>query len=96
MIARVTKFQVDTSRRDEATLINDTRIAPGLRQEIGFRDLYAMIDPATGHGLVVTVWDSEENELASRAKAAHYFGMLGSIVTAPPSASDLYDVVGTD
>lgn len=94
MFARVTRFEMDVNRQEEASRIADTQISPGLRQEPGFKHMYALVDRQTGSGMVVTVWDSQADEEASRKKAGQYFAKLGDVLTAPPQRSEVYDVVG--
>lgn len=95
MHARVTRFAMNIDRRDEATRISDTRITPGIQQEPGFKQMYALVDPDTGEGLVLTVWESEDDEAASRSHVGHYFGMLGPLMKAPPDESHVYEIVGS-
>ena len=94
MFARVTRFEMDVNRQDEASHISDTQIRPGVRQEPGFKHMYALVDRQTGSGMVVTVWNSQADEEASRKKVGQYFAKLGDVLTAPPQRSEVYDVIG--
>lgn len=95
MFARITRFEMDIARRDEAMRISDTQISPGLQQEPGFKQMYALIDPDTGEGLVFTLWESEADEVASRPHVGRYFGMLGPMLKAVPDPGHVYEVVGS-
>jgi hypothetical protein len=95
MFARITRFEMDVARRDEAMRISDTQISPGLQREPGFKQMYALIDPDTGEGLVITLWETKGDEVASRSRVGHYFGMLGPMLTALPEPGPVYDVVGS-
>lgn len=92
MYARVTRFQFDPARRQEAIDISDDELIAGLRQEQEFEHIYILAGH-DGSGMVVTLWSSETGEQASRASVAQRFAILGDIVTAPPPPSEVYEVV---
>jgi quinol monooxygenase YgiN len=92
MYARVTRFQFDPSRRDDATRITDQEVIPGMRQEQGFEHIYVLTDEETGEGMVVTLWADEASEQASRASMGQRFAKLGDIMTAPPSPTEIFEV----
>ena len=93
MYARVTRFQMDTNRRNEAAEISDSRIAPALRDTPGFKRMDVLVDPGDGDGLVVTYWESRAAEVASRESVSRHFGTLGAILTAPPEPSRAFELV---
>lgn len=93
MYARVTQFQADPARADEASRIVDHEIIPGLREEPGFERMYALVDMQTGQGMVVTIWESPAAEEASRPRVGERFARLGPILTGPPQPGQTFTVV---
>lgn len=93
MYARVTRFQSDISRRDEALEKTDNEILAEIRNVPGFEHMYVLLDPQTGDGTVLTLWDSKESEEASRESVAQRFAVLADLMTAPPQPSESLEVV---
>ncbi len=92
MYARVTRFQMQMERREDASLITEQEITPGLRGEPGFKHLYVLVAPESGQGMVVTLWESQAAEEASRPTTGQRFARLGEILTGPPQPSEVYEV----
>ena len=92
MYARVTRFQMQVERGEDANRITEQEITPGLRQEPGFKHLYVLVARETGQGMVVTLWESQAAEEASRSTTAQRFALLGEILTGPPQPSEVYEV----
>jgi len=93
MYARLTRFQADISRRDEALAKTDDEILADMHNEPGFKHMYVLVDPETGDGTVITLWDSKETEEASRASVAQRFAVLADLMTAPPQPSEALEVL---
>ena len=93
MYARVTHFQMDPQRRDDAARIADESIMPGMRDDQGFEHIYVLMDASTGDGIVVTLWNAQADMDASQSKVGQRFGQLGDIVTGQPQPSRTYEVV---
>ncbi len=93
MYARVTRFQMQVERREDANRITEQEIAPGLRGEPGFKHLYVLVAPETGQGMVVTLWESRADEEASRPTTGQRFARLGAILAGPPQPSEVYEVM---
>ena len=92
MYARVTRFQMQVERSEDANRITEQEITPGLRQEPGFKHLYVLVARETGQGMVVTLWESQAAEEASRPTTGQRFALLGEILTGPPGPSEVYEV----
>ncbi len=92
MYARVTRFQMQLERREDANRITEQEITPGLRRELGFKHLYVLAAPETEPGMVVTLWASQADEEASRPTTGQRFARLGEILTGPPQPSEVYGV----
>lgn len=80
MYARVTMFQMQPSRRDEAVRITEQEIIPAMKDEQGFKHMYVLGDPTTGDGMVISFWESEADLEAGRAKVGQRFARLGDII----------------
>ncbi len=75
-----------------AAFVHD-KIVPSARQQPGIVAAYWLADRATGRGLVVTIWESEDAMLAADAVAretARTEKEEGSVHTA---ALELYEVI---
>ena len=92
MYARVTRFQMQIERSEDASCITEQEITPGLRGEPGFKHLYVLVAPESGQGMVVTLWESQAAEVASRPATGQRFALLGEILTGPPQPSEVYEV----
>jgi heme-degrading monooxygenase HmoA len=84
MFARVTTSQGSTEpdRAEAAQRYAQEQLLPRLRQQPGFRNWYVLLDPQTGKGISITVWDSEAAMQASeelgastRAQASRDLGL---------------------
>jgi hypothetical protein len=93
MYARVTRFQMQIERSEDASRITEQEITPGLRGEPGFKHLYVLVAPESGQGMVVTLWESQAAEVASRPTTGQRFALLGEILTGPPQPSEVYEVM---
>jgi heme-degrading monooxygenase HmoA len=95
MVARVTAAEIDTLRIDIETAVQRFRdlILPPLREQAGYRGVYALSTPE-GRALVVTFWESEEAADAGLA-SGFYSGQLEAFVTfyRSPPGRELYDVL---
>lgn len=65
MHARVTYSKTDPRKAPERLRFIKERVAPTASSREGFNVGYWMSDSATGKGLAITFWDSEEAMLAS-------------------------------
>lgn len=93
MFIRTTEFAVDLQKRDEGVRITNEVIGPGLRNLPGFDHMYVGINAESGSAVVITVWESEEAERASRADAGKWFGATASTMTGPPADANSYKIV---
>lgn len=93
MYARLTEFKIDAARAAEATQISKEQIAPAMREIPGFERYLVFGDVESGETIVVTMWESEAAEVASRGSVAGRFATLGSIVAGPPQPSKVFQVI---
>ena len=98
MVARVTLAEIDTLRIsiEDAVRRFRERILPPLRDQPGYRGLYALATPE-GAAMVVTFWDSDEAAEAG-VRTGFYASQVEQFVTlyrSPPGRTH-YDVVVED
>ncbi len=87
MYARVTTFQVEVSRLDEALEMTRSSILPVMQQQQGFKGVLTLVDRQTGKSKSVTLWETEEDLKAGESSGYYQqqVGRLASFVTAPPT-----------
>ena len=80
MYARMVTVTVDPAKSDETVAVFQSKNAPGLASLPGFIKVFYGMNRKTGKITTWTVWDSEENEKASRenisATIANMDGLL--------------------
>jgi heme-degrading monooxygenase HmoA len=69
MHARVSRFQDDPTRLDEAEQYAMETIVPAAQQQPGFLGLLSLIDRDSGASLAITLWESEQAMRDSEAAA---------------------------
>jgi heme-degrading monooxygenase HmoA len=67
MYARVFTQRLVAGKADEAVAIWRDKVAPIAKQSKGFKGAYLVGDRATGKGLTITLWESEEDAEAMNA-----------------------------
>lgn len=92
MYARISQFQMNPDRRAEAVRLSD-EIIPDMKDDPGFRHIYVLADESKSEGMVITLWESAEDEQTSRAKVSQRFGKLGDVVVGQPQPSQVYEVL---
>lgn len=68
MIARITTFQAQEGKLDEALAIIHDEIAPIVRQREGFQGIAVLCDRARSSGQVITYWESDAQVRAMEAE----------------------------
>ena len=66
MYARVITVQWKIDQVTEAIIFFQEQVVPALRQQPGFANTRLLVDHSTGKGLMVSVWHSEADLLASK------------------------------
>jgi heme-degrading monooxygenase HmoA len=81
MFARVTPFEIDTLRIPlaDAERLFDEQVVPRLREQHGLTGFYVM-RTEEGKGLVVSLWDTEEDANAS-IESGYYDEQVARFVT---------------
>jgi heme-degrading monooxygenase HmoA len=71
MFARILKSQLKVDKIAEATRTFKEIVIPLCRKQKGFKGGYYMSDPKTGEAVAITLWETEEDMLAT--EASHFF-----------------------
>jgi heme-degrading monooxygenase HmoA len=66
--ARLTIFEGDASRIDEATQTSMEEILPKAREMAGLKGIFSLADRASGKVKVITLWDSADSMQASESQ----------------------------
>jgi heme-degrading monooxygenase HmoA len=87
MYARVTNFQVEASRLDEALEVTNSSIIPVMKQQQGFKGVLTLVDRQAGKATSVTLWETEADMKAGESSGYYQqqVGKLSSFITAPPT-----------
>jgi len=70
MFARVSTFQGRPDQTAEGIRVARERILPVARLHDGFKGIYLLFDRESGKSLSVTLWESEEDMMASEEAAS--------------------------
>ncbi len=93
MFARVTLIEIDTLRVgvDDALVLFEEGVMPGLREQPGFLGVYAMATP-DGKALLMSFW--EEAQQAETVENTWYTGVLEEHMTIfrSPPGRESYEV----
>ena len=65
MFARVTNTQMKLDKLDEAIKIVEESVLTVTRSQKGYRGAYLLTDRKTGNGLMISLWDTEEDAIAN-------------------------------
>ena len=86
MYARVTTFQIEPAKLDEALEVSRGSILPAMKQQQGFKAVLTMVDRQTGKATSITLWDTEA-DLKTGENSGYYqqqVSKLASFLTTPP------------
>lgn len=86
MFARLTIVQVKIDKLDETTKIYEESVVTAAKSQKGYRGIYMLTDSKTGKGISISLWDTEEDAIASE-QSGYYQEQLGKFkdfFTAPP------------
>ncbi len=87
MFARVTTVHVQLDKVAETTRIYNESILPAIRAANGNRGVFLLIDPATGVGLSITVWNTQAEGEAYDASGSYreQVAKAAPFFSAPPA-----------
>jgi len=69
MFARVTTLQVSPDRIEETARFGREQVLPAMQGRPGFKAMYYLIDREHGRALGITLWETEEDVLATEEQA---------------------------
>jgi len=71
MFARLLRLQIKIERIDEATRLFEESVIPLCKNQKGYKGAYFLTDRKTGVSIPITLWESEEDMLAT--ESSHFF-----------------------
>jgi len=71
MFARLLRLQIKIQRIDEATRLFEESVIPLCKNQKGYKGAYFLTDRKTGVSIPITLWESEEDMLAT--ESSHFF-----------------------
>jgi len=87
MYARTALMQGRPDTMNEAARIFSESVLPAAKQQKGFKGALFLTDPATGKGMSVTLWETEEDLKAGESSG--YFreqiAKFGPLMAGPPT-----------
>ena len=85
MYSRVTLLEIDTLRTtvDEAVELFERLVLPNLREEKGYEGVVVLANP-DGKAMLVSIWETEEDAVASTAFARAALEQFVTLFRAPP------------
>jgi heme-degrading monooxygenase HmoA len=87
MYARITTFELNPAKIDEALEVSRTSIVPVMKQQPGFKGVLTLVDRETSKALSIALWESEA-DLKAGENNGYYLeqvGKLGSFVIEAPN-----------
>lgn len=86
MFARTLAIHIQPGRLDEAITMFADSVIPAAQQQHGFISVMLLTDPATSSGLIVGLWETEEDIAANEANGffQEQISKFGSLFAAPP------------
>jgi heme-degrading monooxygenase HmoA len=88
MRARVVMVRTQLGKADETANLYRDSVVPAAKQQPGFKGALLLVDPDTGKGLSVTMWEDEAT--MERGEDSGYYkeqlAKFGALFTEPPRA----------
>jgi heme-degrading monooxygenase HmoA len=97
MYARILRIQTAVDQVDAASMLFEESVVPLCKNQSGFKGAQFLADRKTGSGLLITIWETEEDMLGSersrffQEQVAKFIGFF----TAPP-IREAYEVLHLD
>ncbi|MDP2659103.1 MAG: antibiotic biosynthesis monooxygenase [Dehalococcoidia bacterium] len=93
MFARVVTVQVQPGKADEATSIYRDSVVPAGKQQKGHSGFMMLVDPNTGKGLSIALWETEADMKAGEASGylQQQLAKFASLLAAAP-VTEHYEV----
>ncbi len=71
MYARLTKFQIDIEKIDEASNLFNKSVVPAFNAQKGYKGIFFMANQENGECLCLSLWDTED-DLVANEKSLSY------------------------
>lgn len=87
MYAIAVSSQIQLDKVDEAASIFRDSVVPAYQQMSGFKNALLLIDPATGKGLGISVWETEADRTAVQTSGAlqEQMAKFAAVLAAQPT-----------
>jgi hypothetical protein len=93
MHARHVTLRIKRDRIDDAVGIFQQLALPELREQAGFRGASMLVDPESGHGAIIILWDeaADSRRLEASGFYRRQIGKLTEVFSEPPQP-ELFEV----
>ena len=93
MYVQLVRIQIQAGKIDEAIAIFRDSVAPAVRQQKGFKNVYLLIDRETNKGAGFSLWETEADveAVASSGFYQEQVAKLATVFAAPPER-EVYEV----
>jgi heme-degrading monooxygenase HmoA len=87
MYAIAVTSQIQMGKIEEAASIFRDSVVPAYKQLHGFRSALLLVDPATGKGIGISLWDSEADSAAVQSSGVlqTQLAKFAAVLAAPPT-----------
>ena len=92
MFARVTTLQVPSDRIEASARFGREQALPAMQGRPGFKGMYYLIDREHGRGLGITLWETEEDLLATEEQARQLRATAVERGASAPPTAQVYEV----
>ena len=92
MFARVHFMDTQPGKRDEVTQFIQETVLPSARNWHGFKGYLALLEPNTGKGIAIALWETEEDVSASAPSNQKLVVKSMEFLTTAP-VSEVYEVI---
>ena len=92
MFARVTTVQAPPDRIGESVRVAREQVFPAMLGRPGFKAMYYLIDREHGRGLGITLWETEEDLLATEEQARQLRATAVEHGASAPPTAQVYEV----
>ncbi len=92
MFARVHFMNMQPEKRDEVTQFIRETVLPSARDWQGFKGYLALLEPNTGKGIAIALWETEADVSASAPSNQGLVAEAMNFLTSAP-VTEVYEVV---
>jgi hypothetical protein len=87
MYAIAVSSQIQLDKMDEATSIFRDSVVPAYQQMNGFKNALLLLDPVTGKGLGISIWETEADRAAVQTSGAlqQQMAKFAAVLAAQPT-----------